>query len=104
MGPASSHQCQLPSWVQEGSVALLGQVPCHTQPLCLMNTPGGRVRQGGDTALDKAERGARGQDLSFEERWGAAQPGVGAGAVVSTAPGGRAKTKRGPNRSHKSYH
>lgn len=75
-------------------MALLGQVP-YQPPLPHEHPRWESQASGEDTALDKAERGAGGQDLSFEERWGAAQPGVGAGTMVSTAPEGRAKTKRG---------
>lgn len=57
------------------------------------------------TALDKAERWAGGQGpvLGREVQGYSAWRG-GAGTVVSTAPGGAAKTQKRPNHSHKSYH
>lgn len=71
---------------------------CHTQPLCLLNTPGGRVRQGEEGGTQLWTRQKAGQEAKIrpsKSGGGAAQPGVGAGTMVSTAPEGRAKTKRG---------
>lgn len=74
-------------------MALLGQVP-YQPPLPHEHPRWESQARGGHSSGQGRKRG-RGPRSVFEEWWGAAQPGLGAGTVVSTAPEGRAKTKRG---------
>lgn len=90
---------------EEDSAAPLGQVPYPAplppeHPRWESQARGG----GGDTALDKAESGAGGQDPSFEERRGSCSAWRGGRHHGLHSPRGQSQDHERPNHSHKSCH